>query len=584
MQELEKEKIRIVEQTKDLELGGQNEIALAAEPYIFRAVDTVKAAENVIQKDTIIENDNTMQRENIIHKEKNCKTESDSYDRKDTSVSQIHLMITTSEELEPAHESKIPLSNNLNSPKVTLKDEEESVLDTEIKAINDYYNQKEDECYYDEDFEDFQECVIETKPSQFLNTVSNDDLVSESSSTCSEELENYLRELDHKVNRTIQNDQVKEELPTTYTDGSPLPPSFEEKVLLVVPIVAENGPAANNLTSEQADPTNFTLATSAVDLGSQNIVNASIEQLSSNSSSAPNTTETLPLTISSPNFKEKKIDQKVDPTDQSVSRILSFLKTVEQEPIQLQTSPQITSSWPGSSFMNPTLSSSIFDDVKQKIMASQLEIREKGKTIHVLQQELARLKEVHKKDMEEVRKGNRSQLSLQRKEYETIVKRHLAFIDNVLAEKESLSSKVVELTEKVSEMEKKFKQKVTDMESSHLKHLGQQKELWQTQERIKREKWVQDRTRQIKDQTIQSLEPEIQKLIATHKSALRAAEEEYRTRLQNEKTSMMEGFQNQLDKLREKHISDRQKACEEEREFARERYSKQLEREEMEVF
>jgi hypothetical protein len=217
-------------------------------------------------------------------------------------------------------------------------------------------------------------------------------------------------------------------------------------------------------------------------------------------------------------------------------------------------------------------------------MASQLEIREKGKTIHVLQQELARLKEVHKKDMEEVRKGNRSQLSLQRKEYETIVKRHLAFIDNVLAEKESLSSKVVELTEKVSEMEKKFKQKVTDMESSHLKHLGQQKELWQTQERIKREKWVQDRTRQIKDQTIQSLEPEIQKLIATHKSALRAAEEEYRTRLQNEKTSMMEGFQNQLDKLREKHISDRQKACEEEREFARERYSKQLEREEMEVF
>ena len=121
------------------------------------------------------------------------------------------------------------------------------------------------------------------------------------------------------------------------------------------------------------------------------------------------------------------------------------------------------------------------------------------------------------------------------------------------------------------------------MEESHLKNLSQQKELWQTQERIKREKWIQDRTRQIKEQTIQGLEPEIQKLIATQKSALRNTEEEYRTRLQSEKTAMTEAFQVQLDKLREKHVVDRQRACEEEREFARERYCKQLEREEMEV-
>ena len=41
--------------------------------------------------------------------------------------------------------------------------------------------------------------------------------------------------------------------------------------------------------------------------------------------------------------------------------------------------------------------------------------------------------------------------------------------------------------------------------------------------------------------------------------------------------------QRQLEQLREKWNSERQRACEEEREFSRQRYQKQLERDEMEV-
>ncbi|ORY43010.1 hypothetical protein BCR33DRAFT_268237 [Rhizoclosmatium globosum] len=44
----------------------------------------------------------------------------------------------------------------------------------------------------------------------------------------------------------------------------------------------------------------------------------------------------------------------------------------------------------------------------------------------------------------------------------------------------------------------------------------------------------------------------------------------------------MDSSQQQLEQLREKMIAERQKACEEEREFARQRYQKQLERDEME--
>jgi 5-azacytidine-induced protein 1 len=44
--------------------------------------------------------------------------------------------------------------------------------------------------------------------------------------------------------------------------------------------------------------------------------------------------------------------------------------------------------------------------------------------------------------------------------------------------------------------------------------LKQQREMWQATEKIKRDKWIQEKTKLIKDQTIQGLEPEIQKLIS----------------------------------------------------------------------
>lgn len=52
------------------------------------------------------------------------------------------------------------------------------------------------------------------------------------------------------------------------------------------------------------------------------------------------------------------------------------------------------------------------------------------------------------------------------------------------------------------------------MEEKHLHEIKQQKELWQASEKIKRDKWIQEKTKVIKDQTIKGLEPEIQRMIA----------------------------------------------------------------------
>lgn len=64
---------------------------------------------------------------------------------------------------------------------------------------------------------------------------------------------------------------------------------------------------------------------------------------------------------------------------------------------------------------------------------------------------------------------------------------------------------------------------------------------------------------------------------------MRNMEEKLREELSHEKNVLIEQNQRALENMRDRIISERQKACEEERNFARERYQKQLERDELEV-
>jgi hypothetical protein len=286
--------------------------------------------------------------------------------------------------------------------------------------------------------------------------------------------------------------------------------------------------------------------------------------------------KSLPLSMdySKVSRPPSQMSQMEDTTSRSVSRIFDLLRTVEVSPMPVAKKPEIE--------MTADPKATVFEGIKSKIMQQQLEIENKAKMIESLKEEMKRQREMAKQELQQHQKSAKSQLNLQRKEYETIVKRHLGFIDKVLAEKEELTKKSLELTDQVKSLDKSYSEKIKSMELDQARELKQQKEIWQTAEKVKRDKWIQEKTKSIKDQTVQSLEPEIQKLIAQQKVALRQAEESYRDQLAKEKAIMMEQHQRQIEVLRDKHIAERQKACEEEREFARQRYIKQLERDEME--
>lgn len=52
------------------------------------------------------------------------------------------------------------------------------------------------------------------------------------------------------------------------------------------------------------------------------------------------------------------------------------------------------------------------------------------------------------------------------------------------------------------------------LDENHARDLRQQRELWAATEKIKRDKWIQEKTKAIKDQTVKGLEPEIQRMLA----------------------------------------------------------------------
>lgn len=156
---------------------------------------------------------------------------------------------------------------------------------------------------------------------------------------------------------------------------------------------------------------------------------------------------------------------------------------------------------------------SVFENVKSKMIGQQIEIEEQNRQLILLKEELKRLKQEIKIQQEQHSLDIKSKMNLQRKEYETIIKRHLAFIDNLLVEKQELTQKSQDLSVQVKTVEKNFLDKIKNLQEFHAKDLKNQKETLLAGEKIKREKWLQEKTKIIKEQTVKGLEPEIQRML-----------------------------------------------------------------------
>ncbi|XP_065591400.1 centrosomal protein of 131 kDa isoform X1 [Cyrtonyx montezumae] len=266
--------------------------------------------------------------------------------------------------------------------------------------------------------------------------------------------------------------------------------------------------------------------------------------------------------------------------------------------------------------------SAVATEVTSSIMRLKLEVEEKKRAISLLQTALAQQRELTVRHVKQTEKELGHQLQLQREQYEAAIQRHLAFIDQVMPshlsllllqpgvglampclvagcffhpsqlidDKKVLSEKCETVVAELKQVDQKYGKKLTQMQEQHelvwralgpfCEEIKKLKELMSATEKIRREKWIDEKTKKIKEITVKGLEPEIQKLIAKHRQDIQKLKMLHEAELLQSDERAAQRYCRQAEELRGLLEQQKEEQSQRERELARQRCEKQLEQEE----
>ncbi|XP_065719115.2 centrosomal protein of 131 kDa isoform X2 [Drosophila suzukii] len=208
----------------------------------------------------------------------------------------------------------------------------------------------------------------------------------------------------------------------------------------------------------------------------------------------------------------------------------------------------------------------------RRVIALSLRANELANAIHMSKEHVFQLRGEKQKSLRAEKSTAAAKLRDQKKHYEEVVTRHQGFIEQLLKDKGSLCEKVAALTRRLESQNQAWEHRLET-------ELARTKETTMAGEKIRRERWVRENTKKIKELTVKGLEAEINKmncnhqrevteLKRTHQMQLLDALEEARTKHEQIETG-----------IRESCAQDREAIIEKERTAIRERFERQLEEE-----
>ncbi|XP_061232839.1 centrosomal protein of 131 kDa isoform X2 [Neopsephotus bourkii] len=234
--------------------------------------------------------------------------------------------------------------------------------------------------------------------------------------------------------------------------------------------------------------------------------------------------------------------------------------------------------------------SAVATEVTSSIMRLKLEVEEKKRAMSLLQTALAQQRELTVQHVKQTEKELGHQLRLQREQYEAAIQRHLAFIDQLIEDKKVLSEKCEAVVAELKQVDQKYSKKMSQMQEQHelvwrtlgpfSQEIRKLKELMSATEKIRREKWIDEKTRKIREITVKGLEPELQKLMAKHKQDIRKLKLLHEAELLQSDQRAAQRYGRQAEELRGLLEREKEEQSLRERERARQRCEQQLEQEE----
>ncbi|XP_027884943.1 centrosomal protein of 131 kDa isoform X2 [Xiphophorus couchianus] len=220
-------------------------------------------------------------------------------------------------------------------------------------------------------------------------------------------------------------------------------------------------------------------------------------------------------------------------------------------------------------------------EVSSSMMRIKLELEEKKRTVNMLQAALAQQRELTVRHVKETEKELSRNFQLQKEQYEATIQRHLTFIDQLINDKKALSERCEGVVAELKQVDQKYTKKIAHMQQQHEMEIKKLKDLMSATEKIRREKWIDEKTKKIKEITIKGLEPEVQKLISKHKQELKKLRTLHEAELLQADERAAQRYVRQSEELRQQLETEKEEQCQRERELAKQRYEKQLQEEEL---
>uniref|UniRef100_A0A182M4F5 Centrosomal protein of 131 kDa n=1 Tax=Anopheles culicifacies TaxID=139723 RepID=A0A182M4F5_9DIPT len=160
-------------------------------------------------------------------------------------------------------------------------------------------------------------------------------------------------------------------------------------------------------------------------------------------------------------------------------------------------------------------------------------------------------------------------LKEQKKHYEDIIGRHQEFIDQLIKDKSGLCDKVTQLTRRLDSQNQSWEHRLkTELERARDTALAAEK--------IRREKWVRENTKKIKELTVKGLELEINKMTATHQKEIGELKRQHKDELMCALEELKLQYEQKEADVRQGLTKERETTIERERQALLERFDRQV--------
>ncbi|XP_070501319.1 centrosomal protein of 131 kDa isoform X2 [Chironomus tepperi] len=275
-------------------------------------------------------------------------------------------------------------------------------------------------------------------------------------------------------------------------------------------------------------------------------------------------------TVENANIKLKEIFSYLDKVDSTCDKALIEMKgnnLVERENVELEFAlePDVIEDVPKISdlLMLPN------HQLARRIVKLSLRANELSNAIQLSKEHVGNVRNDKAKALRLEKLNGQNRLKEQKKHYEEIVARHQTFIEQLIKDKGSLCEKVSQITRRLDSQNQAWEHRLkTEIEKV--------KEQTLAGEKIRREKWVRDNTKKIKELTVKGLEMEINKMSSNHKQEIDAIKRQHQLDVMKAIEETKEKYEKSEKAIRESYAEERELAIERERRAIKERFEKQL--------